>query len=66
MRKQTKRYSVKRNTEDMWSVIDIFTGQVAEHGDRIMQELGNKTAREYCVVLNALDIWRRQQKSGSA
>jgi hypothetical protein len=63
MRKPTKRYSVKRDTEDMWSVIDIFTGQAANHGNRIMRELGNKTAQEYCVVLNALDIWRRQQRS---
>lgn len=60
-KRRTKRYYAKFGSNDHWTVIDAFTGQIALFNGRFLGELGEKTAAEYCLVLNEIDHRRRKE-----
>ena len=55
----TTRYSLRKDDNGTWSVIDIFTDCPAELGDLIMVLMDQEKAGEMADLMNKLDRIRR-------
>jgi len=60
-----KRYALRLEKPNSWTVFDIFTGQPVEAGHKIMVGIRTRRAEKMVAQLNAQDD-RRRQETGRA
>ncbi len=53
------RYTLRRDPDGTWRVVDIFTNYPAEFGDRILIRMNMEEADDMVDLLNILDRQRR-------
>ena len=55
------RYALREEHPGMWTIYDVFTGQPAMVGDRIMVGMDVQDADEMAELLNIQDTTRRSK-----
>jgi len=60
-----KRYALRLEKPNSWTVFDIFTGQPVEAGHKIMVGIRTRRAEKMVTQLNEQDARRRQEAGGA-
>ncbi|WP_141720064.1 hypothetical protein [Rhizobium sp. YK2] len=55
----TRRYAIRREMDQSWTVYDLFTGVPAKPSTWALENLPEKEARIFCAILNEKDAARR-------
>ncbi|RWC49930.1 MAG: hypothetical protein EOS55_04990 [Mesorhizobium sp.] len=55
------RYTLRMELPQSWSIIDVFTGQLAVVRQKVMVGMGAREAESMVVQMNIRDVKRRER-----